>query len=320
MARKVEGYVYSAFGKLDYLKYVFASLVTIRRYDTTRGIALFCSEEQKDFIEENNLTSYFDHIGILEKQYQSITGFKHNLHLFCPFEKNLFLDSDIVWLKNPDQLWQQFNGYGYAVTGTEIADSFFGGPKSAKVISDFVLQRRKRTLKHFNLTQLSRVQSGLIFIKDKYLAEKINEKAKYYLEQKSHTHFQSRKLEKGRVDESCEWSLAMSLSYHNLPIFPWQWGEQSPQLDFIEAYTVFNEDFTKVSCKFFFDQFVYSLRGLKTRLIHGFMMFVMWFIPGSLDYAWVTPYSLHFGWLHQKEPFIRFANKTWEEILAKKAN
>lgn len=320
MAHKVEGYVYSAFGKIDYLKYVFASLETIRRFDKTRGIALFCSQEQKEFIEENQLESHFDYIGILEKQYQSITGFKHNLHLFCAFEKSLFLDSDIVWLKNPDQLWKQFSGYGYAVTGTEIADSFFGGPKSAKVMSDFILRRRQKTLNHFNLTHLSRVQSGILYISDKDLAQKINEKAVYYLQNKSHTHFQSRIMEKGRVDESCEWSLAMSLSFYNLAVFPWQWGEQSPQLDFIEAYTEFNEDFTQVRCKYFFDSFAYSLRGLKSKLIHGFMMLVMSFVPGWLDYAWVTPYSLHFGWLHQKEPFFKFANKHWEKILSKKAD
>jgi len=28
----------------------------------------------------------------------------------------------------------------------------------------------------------------------------------------------------------------------------------------------------------------------------------------------VTPFVVHFGWLHQKEPFYTFANRVWQQL------
>jgi hypothetical protein len=38
-------------------------------------------------------------------------------------------------------------------------------------------------------------------------------------------------------------------------------------------------------------------------------------IPGRGDYKDVTPYALHFGWLHHKQPFYDFAKRTWTRLL-----
>jgi D-ribose pyranose/furanose isomerase RbsD len=317
MITLTEGYIYNSYGKIDFLKYVFASVVTIRRYDKTRKIALYCSKDQKTFIEENGLTHWFDVLNILDDPYQSITGFKHNLHLFCPFDHNLFIDSDILWLKNPDQMWGILANFGFAVTGLEVADSYFGAPKNLKVIVDILLQRRKKTLHKFGLTQLSRVQSGVMFVKDVNLAKEINEKATYFFKNMNQTHFQSRLKEKGRNEESCEWSLGMALSYFKISVFPWFWSENSIQLDFIDDYTKYDENFERVACLFYFNPFIYSFRGLKNKLLRTFLHKLFSYFPGKNDYAWVTPYCLHFGWFHQKEPFKRFADKIWIDILKK---
>jgi hypothetical protein len=255
-----------------------------------------------------------DVLDVLPKSHQSITGFKHNTHLFCPFDQNLFLDSDILMLKNPDSLWHHFSGMGYAVTGLEVSDIYFGTHKSALAFLELLLQRRRRTLKRFGLTHLSRVQSGVIFVSDRHEAKQINEKAQYYLANQEKTHFRSRMKEKGRSEESCEWSLAMSLSHFNVSVFPWFWAENSAQLDFIDAYTRYNEDFTEVSCKFYFDPFTYSFRGLKTPWLRNALHFVFSWIPGKDDHTWVTPYMLHFGWMHQKQPFYDFADRVWNGI------
>jgi hypothetical protein len=318
MSKINEGYIYSAYGKIDYLKFVFASIITLRRYDTTRKVALYCSKEQINFIKEQNLTHWFDVLEELDASYQSITGFKHNTHLFCPFDKNIFLDSDILFLKETESLWKRFEAFDYAVTGQKVADAFFGAPKNFKILFDLILQKRKRTLKRFGLTHLSRVQSGIIYISDKQAAQQINEKAKEFLNRKSETHFQSRQMEKGRTEESCEWSLAMSLSHFGITVFPWFWAENSAQLDFISAYTNYNADFTQVTCKYYYNEFVYSFRGLKTAVMRKFMHSLCSIIPGMNDYSWLTPHTLHFGWLHQKQPLIDFSNRIWEQILTNK--
>jgi hypothetical protein len=51
MSEITEGYVFNSYGRIDYLKYVLASISTIRRYDKTRKIALYCSEVQIEYIK-----------------------------------------------------------------------------------------------------------------------------------------------------------------------------------------------------------------------------------------------------------------------------
>ena len=132
--------------------------------------------------------------------------------LFLTFKKNLFLDSDILWCKNPDNLWKQFNAYQFTITGNQTSDLFFGAPKGFPVLKDFLLRRRKRTLKRFNLTYLSRVQSGMIYAADYDLTKEVCELAKEMLSRREETHFRSRKEEVGRSEESCEWSFAMAMA------------------------------------------------------------------------------------------------------------
>jgi hypothetical protein len=134
------------------------------------------------------------------------------------------------------------------------------------------------------------------------------------LDRKNETHFRSRKMEQGRSEESCEWSLAMAMSKLNIPVYPWLQGHNSAQLDYISDLTDHDDEFEYVSCKYYCDDFVYSLRGLKSsnfrRLIQKFMSL----FPGKGDFLITTPYCLHFGWLHEKTPFYSFAETNWKQL------
>ena len=48
-----EGYVYHSWGEKKYLKHVLASITTLRRYDTRRPVALFCTENHRTILEKN---------------------------------------------------------------------------------------------------------------------------------------------------------------------------------------------------------------------------------------------------------------------------
>ena len=306
-----EGYVYATYGSLKYLKHVIASVVTLRRYDTNRPVALFCSEKHKRALEERFLDHLFDHIFLLPEEYRSITGFKHNVYRFMPFGKNLYLDSDIIWCREPANLWRAFSAYDFTITGNQVSDLFFGAHKGIGVLKDILLKRRKRTLKRFGLTYLSRVQSGMIYAESEELTRNVCELAKEMLDQKKRTHFRSRKEEKGRSEESCEWSFAMAMSKLKIQVIPWLNGFESPQLDFIDRYTNYDDDFRSVSCLLFSSQFIYDLKGLKNRFLQKFLINLLTFFPGKGDYMYVTPYCLHFGWYHQKEPLDRFSEICW---------
>jgi len=309
-----EGYIYSSYGSEKYLKHAVTSVITLRRYDSKRSVAIYCSDEHYEILKSKNLSKYFDVIGILKPVHQSIVGFKHHVHLYMPFKRAIFLDSDIVWCRNPDPLWQALSPYTYTLTGTLISDNFFGAPKHAGFLLDVLFQRRKRTLKRFGLTYLSRVQSGIIYVSDKSIAQKVSEYATDYLLKKSETHFQSRKNEKGRSLESCEWSLAMALSKLDLPVYNWLQGQNSAQLDYVDNYTFHDPDFNNVQCRFYSSKFVYNLRGLKIRWLQSALHHFCTFVPGKGDYMMVTPFCLHFGWMHQKKAFYDFADKTWDSL------
>ncbi|MDZ7718691.1 MAG: hypothetical protein U5K72_07750 [Balneolaceae bacterium] len=310
-----EGYVYSTYGKLKYLKHAVSSVQTLRRYDQDRPVALFCSKEHKEILSNYSLSSLFTHIFHLPEEYQSITGFKHNVYRFLAFKKNLFLDSDILWCKNPDNLWKQLSAYKFTITGNQTSDLFFGAPKGFRVLIDVLFRRRKRTLRRFDITYLSRVQSGLIYADDYDVTEQVCELAKEMLSRQDETHFRSRKEEKGRSEESCEWSYAIAMAKLKLQVFPWLNGYESSQLDFIESYTNYDKDFKNVKCLFFGDRFIYDLKGLKKLWIQKLLIRMLTSIPGKGDYLYVTPYCLHFGWYHQKEPLNEFSERCWQKLI-----
>ncbi len=309
-----QGYVYSSFGDEKYLRFAAASVESLRRYDKNRPVALFCSENHLGILKKKSLSSHFTHLFVLPEEHCSITGFKHHLYKFMPFRKNLFMDSDIVWCKKADPLWTSFSAYPFTITGNQVSDHFFGGPKGLSVIFDFILLRRQRTLKRFSLTYLSRVQSGMIFAEDGALTEEVCKVASSIFSEKERTHFRSRTEEKGRSEESCEWSLAMAMAKLELQVFPWLQGYNSPQLDFIEDFTEYNDDFSEVTCFIYSNRFVYDLKALRPKSVRNALIRLLTLIPGKGDYMEVTPYCLHFGWIHQKGPFVRFSNSVWEKL------
>jgi hypothetical protein len=312
--KAAEGYVYNSYGDIKYLKYAVASVSTLRRYDTTRPAAIYCSPEHAEYLKSSSLASVFDYIFILPEENQSITGFKHNVCDFMPFGKNIFLDGDIVACRDPNRLWKSLSGYDFTATGNHSADNFFGGPKGVGIVKDIVLRRRNRTLRRFGLTYLPRIQSGFIYASDYEAAKLVCDKAKELLEKKSETHFRSRLEENGRSEESCEWSLAMAMALLEKQVYPWFNSYESVQLDFIDSFTEYDQDFNSVSCLYYTNKFIYNFRGFPIKWIQKSLIRLFTIFPGTGDLLYVTPYFLHFGWYHQKKPFIELADRIWEEL------
>ncbi len=277
-------------------------------------MALFCPASHRAALEAHGLDTLFQHIEILPEAHRSIVGFKHHLYRFMPFDRCLFLDADMVWCRNPDPLWRQLSAYSFTATGLERADFFFGGPKGFGVLFDVLLDRRRRTMRRFGLTNLPRVQAGMIYAQDPALAKDVCDTAAYFLSNHADTHFRSRLSETGRSEESCEWSLAMAMSRLRLPVLPWFQGHMSPQLDFIDTLTDCDTDFEQVSCRYYADRFVYSLRGLPKPRLRELLFRVFSRLPGRGDYMEATPFVLHFGWIHQKAPYQSFSERTWAAL------
>ncbi len=310
-----EGYVFHTYGPDRYVRDAVASVLTLRRHDADRPVALYCPPQHLEALRAYNLDTLFQYVEELPEDHRSIIGFKHHLHKFAPFERSLYVDSDMVWCRNPDPLWVQLSAFPFTATGLERSDFFFGGPKGAAVVFDYLFDRRRRTMRRFGLSNLPRVQAGMIYSQDRETTKAVCEQASSFLSRRAETHFRSR-LNEGRTEESCEWSLAMAMSKLHLHVFPWFQGFNSPQVDFIEGLTQYDPEFEDVTCRYYTDRFVYMLRGLtnstlRSALIQFFSMF-----PGRGDYLEVTPFVLHFGWLHHKQPFRDYSARTWEKLTA----
>lgn len=314
--KQPEGYVYSSYGSEKYVKHAIISALTLRRYDQMRPIALVCSQSHMKLIRSLTVEIPFDMIIQMDKDHQSIIGFKHNLHKYMPYQKNLYLDSDMIWCRNPDNVWLALKPFPYTITGQESADVFFGSHKSFSIVFDILLGRRQRTLRRLSLDYLARVQTGVMYAADYAITEKINRQADEFLDKKEQTHFVSRKKEKGRNLESCEWSLGLSVSKLGLFVYPWFNAQESIQLDFIHALTKRNRDFTSVQCKYYCNPFIHSLRGINNQLIRNSLLLLFRVLPRSRDHMWVTPYILHFGWGHQKKYYDEFVSNEWKKLTS----
>jgi hypothetical protein len=167
------------------------------------------------------------------------------------------------------------------------------------------------------LTHLPRVQSGIVYAHDRALTAEVCQQARRFLDRRADTHFQSRLSESGRALESCEWSLAMAMSALRLQVYPWLYGYESPQLDYIAGLTEHDADFERVTCRYHTDARVYALRGAPSEWVRRRLTAALSRLPGRGDVQLVTPYALHFGWLHQKEPFYAFADRTWARLTAR---
>lgn len=298
-----QGYLYVTWGKPEYLKHSLASLITLRRHDSSRPIAIATDEVLASYIETNNIT-VFDKVVILKPEHRSIVGFKHNFHEYLVYDKTLYLDSDIVWCRNPDTLWKMFAAYEYTITGNFNSDFFFGARKDFLILKDILTGARKKTLRNLGQTYIGRVQSGLMYAENADLARKVGEQASKFINRRAETHFQNRANEHGRNEDSCEWSLALAMAALEVPVMPWIQGINSPQLDFIEDFVEYNKDFTEVTYKLYTHSFTYYMRGIRSRLLWDMLFGLANWIPKTGEYIAFTPFCLHFGWYHQKQPFF----------------
>lgn len=310
----VEGYVFHTYGKEKYLRQAVASAVTLRRHESSRPFALFAPQSLLDVLESHGLDSLFQVRGVLSEEHCSIVGFKHHLHRFMPFDANLYVDADMVWCQDPDPLWSKLRAFSFTATGQERSDFWFGGPKGFGVVVDYVLDRRRRTMKRFGLTYLPRVQAGMLYASDPIVAEQACLQAQEFLAQRSDTHFRSR-LSEGRSEESCEWSLAMAMSRMDLPILHWFQAHHSPQLDYVSGLVEHDMDFETVRYRYYTDPSVQALRGIPSPRLRKLLISAWSRLPGRGDYIDITPFALHFGWLREKAPYLAFADRTWERLI-----
>lgn len=306
-----EGYVFHSYGDEKYVWHALTAIHTIRRYDVKRPVALIASESHLAEAAKHASELKITIMDRLADEHSSIVGFKHHIHQYLPFDRNLFLDSDMICCRNPDRLWKTLSGYEFTITGNLRADHFFGAAKDFGVLADIFLNRRRRTMGRFGIRYLPRIQSGMIYAASAEQTERVCREAQAMLARKHETHFQSRLYERGRALESCEWSFAIAMARLGIPLLPWMNGYESPQMDYIGSWVEHDADFQNVQCRYYTDPQVHRLCGVQNKSLQHLLLNLHTIWPGKSDVMSVCPYWLHFGWMHQKKPFYEFSEKLW---------
>lgn len=311
-----EGYVLASYGPETYLRHAVASARTLRRHDPHRPIALWAADDHLATLERRGWADLFAVREPLPPAHRSLVGVKHHLDRFVPFARTLYADSDIVWCRNPDALWQQLAPYAFTTTGDPLADVWFGARKDALVALDVLLGRRARTLRRFGLTHLPRVLSALMYVADPATAASVCAAARRFAAARERTHFASRLAEPGRTLESCEWPLAMAMSAAGLPVFPWFRGTDSVIVDYFPGAVAHDADFRTVHYRMPVHRGTYELQGLPHPTLRRALLAVARRLPHRSEYVTFTPPALHFGRLAFKAPFYTFAERVWTGAAA----
>jgi hypothetical protein len=160
----------------------------------------------------------------------------------------------------------------------------------------------------------------MIYAQDDACTREVDAAASTFLERADETHFRSRLVHEGRSEETCEWSLALAMSKLDLHVFPWLQGHNSPQLDYIDSLTDHDPEFKDVRYRLYTNRFVYSLRGIANTRLRETLLGIAESLPGLGEYMELTPYALHFGWLHQKRAFRDFVERTWSRLSAEQTH
>jgi hypothetical protein len=61
---------------------------------------------------------------------------------------------------------------------------------------------------------------------------------------------------------------------------------------------------------------VYGLRGIPSSGLRNSLIDLASRLPGRGDYQTVVPFTVHFGWLHQKPHFNAFVEREWARLVA----
>ena len=112
MSTQPEGLLTIAYGRPKYIRMAQALSLSYRRHKPGRPFAIVTDEANAQ-----TLSNYFDAVIIAKPEYG--TGVIQKLYsdLYSPYAKTLFVDSDCLFYKHPDELWDLYSHGPFSMRG-----------------------------------------------------------------------------------------------------------------------------------------------------------------------------------------------------------
>jgi hypothetical protein len=152
----------------------------------------------------DKLWKFYDFIIAYKKEYGDPFATKTRLHLYTPFYKTIFVDSDSLIMNSVDSYWEILNGNSLAYEGKLISDGYW-------------YLDVKELIEKIQVPSIPKINSGFfLFTNDKTTESVFNMAYDYLMHQKENgfniNYFRGKML----PDEPF---LSMSFAKHNIPPF-----------------------------------------------------------------------------------------------------
>jgi hypothetical protein len=154
-----------AYGPRKYVRMARALSLSYRRLNPTRPIAIVTDRDNAA-----EMANYFDHVILYNPAYGSGVVQKLHADLYSPYDETLFVDSDCVFYKSPDRLWDLYAGKPFSVRGWRYLTGSTAYERQnpyewVRDTTEFLKRNSILRLPHFN--------SGVFFFTNEPLAAKL---------------------------------------------------------------------------------------------------------------------------------------------------
>ncbi len=112
MSAQPEGLLTIAYGRPKYIRMAQALALSYRRFNPGRPFAVVTDEANAP-----TLRKYFDAVIIAKPEYGPGVVQKLHADLYSPFATTLFVDSDCLFYKHPDELWDLYAHGAFSIRG-----------------------------------------------------------------------------------------------------------------------------------------------------------------------------------------------------------
>ena len=99
-----------AYGSEKYIKMARALALSYRRFHPTRQFAIITDE-----LHQAEMSKYFDVVILFNPNYGHGVVQKLHVDLYSPFEETLLVDSDCLFYKSPENLWDLYKSESFSV-------------------------------------------------------------------------------------------------------------------------------------------------------------------------------------------------------------
>ncbi len=210
-----QGFLTIAYGSAHYKRMAQALLLSYKRFAPSSQFAVVSDEGNSPFLSE------FDEIVEHQADFGSGLAQKLSVDKYSPFDETLFIDSDGLFYKDPEALWQIYRPQGgFGIRGFRYRSLEDGVPG---------LSDPAKTLSTLGISSVPFINSGIIYFRKSEEAERVFRRAREIATE--HQRLGLLPFGGSAFNDENVWALAMATE--NVGMIPWSAGPAMDMYDHV---------------------------------------------------------------------------------------